>query len=140
MVPSESLLPAALNVTTLFTSWVEGENVKEDMDQRERELEGVKKELQQAISDKYVEIETLKDEKKKLDSDKEGEIAELKNQLESKTKEVDEIQLKLKSMEDFIKESKNYPQVIEEVKDLMVHKGFVSDKELDEILEKNLNE
>ena len=76
----------------------------------------------------------------KLSSEKESEIIEVKNQLETKTKEVDAVKLKLKSLEEFMEESKSYPQVVEKLKDLMVHKGFVSDKELEEILNETLNE
>jgi len=48
------------------------------------------------------------------------------------------LNLKIKSLEDFIEEAKTYPKVVEEIKDVMAHKGFLSDKELDEIIDRNL--
>ena len=59
--------------------------------------------------------------------------------MKQKANEIEALKLKIKSLEDFIEEAKGAPQVIEEIRDVMVHKGFLSDKELDEILEKHLN-
>ena len=114
-------------------------DLQEDMEQRERELEGVKKDLQQTISDKYVEIESLKNDLNKVIQDKEEEIVKSKNESLSKEKEVEALHLKIKSLEDYIAEAKGAPQVIEEIKELMAHNGFLSDKELEESVEKNLN-
>jgi hypothetical protein len=47
------------------------------------------------------------------------------------------LKLKIKSLDDFIEEAKGAPQVIEEIRDIMIHKGFLSDKELDDLLEKH---
>ncbi len=68
---------------------------------------------------------------------KENQIIEAKNELEAKNKEVEAIKLKVKSLEDYIEESKGAPQVIEGIKELMAHKGFLSDKELEDILDKH---
>ena len=107
---------------------------KEEFDQKERELEGVKKDLQQTISDKYVEIESLKDELTKQLESKESELIAGKNDIEAKNKEIEAIKLKLKSLEDFIEESKEAPQIIEKIRETMSIKGFLSDKELETIL------
>jgi chromosome segregation ATPase len=109
-------------------------SLKEEYEQRERELESVKKDLQQTISDKYVEIESLKDDLTGQLDNKESELITAKNEIEEKNKEVEAIKLKLTSLEDFIEESKGAPQVIEKIRETMAHKGFLSDKELEDIL------
>jgi len=110
------------------------DSLTENYEQKERELEDVKKNLQQTISDKYVEIESLKNELTgQLDS-KEGEIITAKNEMEEKNKEINAIKLKLTSLEDFIEESKGAPQVIEKIRDILSVKGFLSDQELDTII------
>jgi chromosome segregation protein len=114
--------------------------VKEDLEQKEREIENIKKQLQQTISDKYIEIESLKNDNTQAISEKESEVIDLKSQIEEHSKEMDALNLKIRSLEDFIEEAKSYPQVVEEIKDTMAHKGFLSDKELDEILDRNRNE
>ena len=68
---------------------------------------------------------------------KENQIIAAKNELEAKNKEIEAIELKIQSLEDYIEESKGAPQVIEGIKELMSHKGFLSDKELDDILDKH---
>jgi chromosome segregation ATPase len=107
--------------------------LKEDYEQKERELEGVKKDLQQTISDKYVEIESLKDELTDQLNSKEAEIIRAKNDIEAKNKEIEAIGLKVKSLEDYIEEAKGAPQVIERIREVMAVKGFLSDKELEDI-------
>ena len=105
-----------------------------DIREKERELEGVKKDLQQTISDKYIEIESLKDELTEQLNSKEAEIIRLKNEIEEKIKEREAVELKVKSLEDYIEEGKGAPQVIERIKEVLSVKGFLSDKELDDIL------
>ena len=114
--------------------------LREDLEQKDRELESVKKDLQQTISDKYIEIESLKNDLNQIIQEKEDEVAKGKNETDVKHREVEALNLKIKSLEDYIEEAKGAPQVLEEIKDVMVHKGFLSDKELDDILEKHLNQ
>jgi len=68
---------------------------------------------------------------------KESEITTAKNEVEAKNKEIEALKLKLTSLEDFIEESKGAPQVIEKIRETMAHKGFLSDKELEDILSNN---
>jgi chromosome segregation ATPase len=109
--------------------------LKEDFEQKERELEGVKKDLQQTISDKYIEIESLRDELTKQLNIKEAGITQAKNEVEAKNKEIEAIGLKVKSLEDYIEEAKGAPQVIEKIREILSIKGFLSDKELEDLLE-----
>ena len=97
-------------------------------------IEGVKKDLQQTISDKYVEIESLKDELTEQLNSKEAEIIRAKNDIEAKNKEIEAIGLKVRSLEEYIEEAKGAPQVIEKIRELMSVKGFLSDKELEDLL------
>ena len=114
--------------------------IKEDLEQKEREIANIKKELQQTISDKYIEIESLKNDNTQALSEKESEVSDSKSKIEEHSKEREALNLKIRTLEDFIEEAKSYPQVVEEIKDTMAHKGFLSDKELEEILDRNLNE
>ncbi|MHA1985608.1 MAG: hypothetical protein ACW98D_03115 [Promethearchaeota archaeon] len=93
-------------------------DLKEDLQQKENEIEDLKKELQTINSDKYIEIESLK------------------NQNEAKATEIASLTQKLESLEDTISEAKGAPQLMEEVKDIMAHKGFLSDREFDDLLRK----
>jgi chromosome segregation ATPase len=111
------------------------EILKEDHEQKERELEGVKKDLQQTISDKYIEIESLKDELTAQLIRKEDEVIQAMNEIEAKNKEIEVIGLKVKSLEDYIEEAKGAPQVIEKIREILSIKGFLSDKELEDLLE-----
>ena len=85
-------------------------------------------------------IESLKNDLNEIIQEKEDEIAKGKNETDLKHREVEALNLKIKSLEDYIEEAKGAPQVLEEIKDVMIHKGFLSDKELDDILEKHLNQ
>ena len=40
---------------------------------------------------------------------------------------------------DYIEEGKGAPQAIERIREVMAHKGFLSDKELEDILAENQN-
>ncbi|MFX1409849.1 MAG: hypothetical protein ACFFA6_05830 [Promethearchaeota archaeon] len=96
----------------------EKKELKSELEQKNNELEGLKKDLQKSISDKYVEVETLKDEKDK------------------KVIEIEELNNKIKTLEETISEAKGAPQLMEEIKEIMMHKGFLSDKEFEDLLER----
>ena len=85
---------------------------------KNNEIESLKKELQTTISDKYVEIESLKDEK------------------EAKEKEINELKQKCGKLEEAIGEAKSAPKLMEAIKDIMIHKGFLSDREFEDLLSK----
>jgi len=93
------------------------EDLKENTQQKENEIEGLKNELQKSISDKYIETESLKEEK------------------ETKEKEIIALNQKIVSLEETISEAKGAPHLIESVKDIMITKGFLSDREFDDLLE-----
>ena len=97
---------------------LEKTNIKDEMQQKENEIEDLKKELQTTNSDKYVEIESLKDER------------------DAKANEVNALKQKLEALEETLSEAKGAPQLMEEIKGIMAHKGFLSDKEFDDLIEK----
>lgn len=97
---------------------IEKNDLRAELEQKSNETESLKKDLQKSISDKYVEVESLKDEK------------------ESKVKEVDALNDKIKLLEETISEAKGAPQLMDEIKDIMMHKGFLSDKEYEDLLER----
>jgi chromosome segregation ATPase len=96
----------------------EKDSFKEDLQQKENEIADVKKELQTSISDKYIEIESLKNEK------------------DAQAAEVTTLKQKVESLEGTISEAKGAPQLMDEVKSIMAHKGFLSDREFDDLISK----
>ena len=92
-------------------------NLKNEIQQRDVEIEELKKELETTATDKYQEIESLKDER------------------DSQLKEIEALNLKIESLEETIAGAKGAPQLLEEIKNIMGHKGFLSDKEFDDLLE-----
>ena len=96
----------------------EKNDLKEDLQQKENQIEDLKKEIQTTNSDKYIEIESLK------------------NENDTQATEITTLTQKIKSLEDTISEAKGAPQLMEEVKDIMAHKGFLSDREFDDLLRK----
>lgn len=113
---AETLEEEKVNVKTNLEK--EKVDLKEDLQQKENEIEDLKKELQTTNSDKYVEIESLK------------------NENGAQATEIATLTQKLESLEDTISEAKGAPQLMEEVKDIMAHKGFLSDREFDDLLRK----
>ena len=43
---------------------------------------------------------------------------------------------KIKALEETISEAKGAPQLMDEIKDILMHKGFLSDKEFEDLLER----
>ena len=95
----------------------EKDDIKAELQQRENEIESLKKDLQKSISDKYVETESLKEER------------------DTKEKQIKELNQKITSLEETIGGAKGAPQLIEAIKNIMVTKGFLSDREFDNLLE-----
>ena len=85
--------------------------------------------MEQAIKFKEKVIENHKDdlEKRKKEIDILNEVVKL-NQ-----KETDELIDKIKSHETKLSEIRSTPKVLERIKEVMAHKGFLSDRELDDI-------
>ena len=96
----------------------EKNDLKAELEQKNNEIESLKKDLQKSISDKYVEVESLKDEK------------------ESKVKEAEALNDKIKALEETISEAKGAPQLMDDIKDILMQKGFLSDKEFEDLLER----
>ena len=70
------------------------------------------------IYEKYVEVESLKDER------------------DAKLNKVKALNEKIKALEQTIADAKGAPKLIDEIKDILMHKGFLSDKEFEDLLEK----
>ena len=98
----------------------EKEVLKNDLTQKENEIESLKKELKTTLSNKNAEIENLKEDR------------------ESRANEINDLSMKVKSLEESLEETlaeaKGGPQLIEKIKDIMIRKGFLSDREFDELL------
>ena len=62
------------------------------------------------------------------------ENASLNDKLKINEEESKSLTDKVKSLETKLTEVKSSSQILEKIRDMMVHKGFLSDKELDNIL------
>ncbi len=100
----------------------EKEDLKNELNQKERENESLKKELKETVSDKDAEIENLKKER----GGKTDELSELKQKIKSLEE----------TLEGTISEAKGAPQLLEEINNILIHKGFLSDREFEDILQK----
>ncbi|MHA1782365.1 MAG: hypothetical protein ACTSUL_02950, partial [Promethearchaeota archaeon] len=89
------------------------------------------------ISSKETELEKVKSEMNDKISDINKQLDEKQQELDTKRKEVEDLKEELKQKTALVNKAEIYKQVIQEIKDVMLHKGFLSDKELDDILEKN---
>jgi len=65
---------------------------------------------------------------------KDTEIASLKNDLEVKVNQINELNDKISSYEAQISDAEGAPNVIEQIKQLMKTKGFLSDREFEDLL------
>jgi len=62
-----------------------------------------------------------------------NEIDILNDKIKENQEETDELIKKIKSIETQLSEVKASPIILERIRDLMMHKGFLTDKELDMI-------
>jgi len=116
----------------------EKDKIKADLEskisEKEKEIESLKAELEPKIAEKEKEIESLKAELEPKISVKDTEIASLKNDLEVKVNQINELNDKISSFDAQISDAEGAPNVIEQIKELMKTKGFLSDREFEDLL------
>ena len=61
------------------------------------------------------------------------EIDKLNENIKMNQMETEELIKKINSLESKLNEAESSPKILESIRDLMVHKGFISDRELDNI-------
>jgi len=105
-----------------------------ELEPKDKEIEGLKADLESITSAKDKEIGTLKRDLEQKVSVKDTEIASLKNDLEVKVNQINELNDKIISFEAQISDSEGAPNVIEQIKAIMKNKGFLSDREFDDLL------
>jgi len=98
----------------------------------ERELKFISEknnEMEQSMKFKDKQIENSKEEM----LEKKKEIENLNENIKIKQKETEELIKKINSLESRLTEVKATPKILDRIRDTMVHKGFISDRELDNI-------
>jgi len=98
------------------------------------EIEKIKTENLHILADKDNEIENMKSKNQELISEKEQEIEKIKLDLKAQLYDIDE--LKQKNIENDIKleDSKKILEVMDQINEKLLVKGFITDKELEQIL------
>lgn len=87
-------------------------------------------EMEQAVRFKDKMIETQRDDLRKRN----GEIDRLKDQIAINQNENDKFIEKIKSLERQLAEVESAPEILEKIRESMMHKGFLSDKEFEKIM------
>ena len=86
-------------------------------------------EMAQSIKFKDKQIENNKEDLVK----RKEEIDALNENNKTTQRETEELIKKIKSLESKLTEVRSSPKILERIRDTMVHKGFISDRELDNI-------
>jgi chromosome segregation ATPase len=89
-------------------------------------------EMEQSFKFKDKMLETQKEDLRKRN----GEIDRLKDQLATNQNENEKSIEKIKSLERQLAEVESSPEILEEIREAMTHKGFLSDKEFEKIIAK----
>jgi len=131
------------------------EVLRSDLESTKREVGILKQELEQAVSTKNLDIHRFKDEleqknkqieinKKDLDHTiltKDSIIAKLEKDLEKKINQIEELNNNINELYSQMSNVKSFPiprenesDILKRIKELMDLKGFVTDKELEQIL------
>ncbi len=100
----------------------------------ERELKFTrdkKEELEQKIIFKEKIINNHKDDLEK----REKEFKDLREKSSRNLHETEELVKKIETLERQLKEVESSPKILEKIREKMVHKGFLSDKELEQIID-----
>jgi chromosome segregation ATPase len=83
--------------------------------------------------------QNIKFKDKELENKKEDlvhtkkEIDNLNEKIKMNQMETEELIKKINSLESKVKEVESSPKILDSIRDLMVHKGFITDREIDNI-------
>jgi chromosome segregation ATPase len=120
------------------------ENIKTDLGKIQRENGSLKKEMElkqkgvtkimEELSQKDKSIENVKEELEQKIIQKENNINELKTSLEENEKLIEELKGKITSLEMELQRAEKAPKILKKISKTMQFKGFLSDREFNEIL------
>ena len=108
-------------------------NLEEELKKQTRGYESIKTHYDNIVQEKDKEIENLKNENKEVESLKK-KLKESESYLEVKIKGVNKLHDDIKVLEDKLAEAEKAPKILEKIKGSMKLKGFLSDRELDDLL------
>jgi len=110
------------------------ENLDETIPETNKEIERLKEELK--VKDKQIKI--TKNDLNSAIVSKDKIIDKLERDLEAKIAQINDLNNTVDALYTQINETKSIPELVNEIINIMQHKGYVTDKELEKILEKNL--
>lgn len=96
------------------------------------EVERLEKDLEQKVT----ELSIIKDNLQKVMSLNYKVADEVKNIMKEKEAEIEALNHKIGQLTDYIKETEEAPKAIRDIRNILIHRGFLSKKELDEIIDK----
>jgi chromosome segregation ATPase len=110
------------------------ENIDKTIPETNKEIERLKEELK--VKDKQIKI-TKKDLNRSIIS-KDKIISKLESDLEAKIAEISDLNNTIDALYTQINKTKTIPKLVKNIIDIMEHKGYISDKEFEKLLEKEL--
>ena len=107
--------------------------LEEELKKQTRGYESIKIHYGNLIQEKDREIENLRNENKEFESLKK-KLKESESYLEVKIKGVNKLHDDIKILEEKLAKTEKAPKILEKIKESMKLKGFISDRELDDLL------
>ncbi len=126
----------------------EYKNYKNQTAAKEKEFESIKNDLETKNSEKNKELESMKNELEAKITEKEKELESMKSELTEITNIKEEYELKIKDdeskisdlqtrnqgLETQMQQAINIPKLLKEVREVLSHKGFISEMEFENIM------
>lgn len=114
-------------------------DLKTKNSEKEKEIEALKKDLDIRITEKNNELETTESELTSL----RNELSEIKSNKQNLEKKIEdhegnilELKERNKELETQILQAINIPKLLKEVKEVLQHKGFISEMEFENIMKR----
>lgn len=112
----------------------ESESIKNDLEanivENEKELESMKNELKVKITEKEKELESMKSEFMKIANIKE----EYEQKIKANESKISDLQTRNQGLEAQMQQAINIPKLLKEVREVLAHKGFISEMEFENIM------
>ncbi len=107
-------------------------NLEEELKRQTRGYESIKTYYDNKVKEKDKEIENLKNKNEEIENFKK-KLKESEAYIELKVKAVNNLHDNIKVLEDKLAEAEKIPKILEKIKNSVKLKGFLSEKELDDL-------
>ncbi len=98
-----------------------------DLNKRSEELSNLKDEIKSSKIDIKLKDKELKDKIREIES--------LKSNLDTKVDQINVMNHKFEKLDTLLGQSKDMPRIIKKINKIMKYKGFISDRELEKLME-----